>query len=116
MRTSITVGVAPWACMPRNSCTDTRGIFSDRTVRWRCHHLRRMNTPSPTASNTDPPWPSAVSTASRSSTVVLNSDPSNTAEPTQINAPSVSYSTKTDRGVPTTPASALAIDAKPGTN
>ena len=37
-------------------------------------------------------------------------------EPTQINAPSVSYSTKTDRGVPTTPASALAIDAKPGTN
>ncbi|KAF1030114.1 MAG: hypothetical protein GAK34_03822 [Delftia tsuruhatensis] len=93
-----------------------RGMRNERTMRWRCHHLRTMNSPSATASSNRPHWPSAVSTPSRSSTVELNSEPRYTADPTQISAPSPSYSTKLRSGVPITPASALAMEAKPGTN
>ena len=76
MRTSITVGMTPWACMPRNSCTDTRGIFSERTVRWRCHHLRRMNTPpvsQPTAAHSCEPNSATLGAAPSQSVAAINS-------------------------------------------
>ena len=92
---------SPWdECLVRSArpaCTEMRGILSERTTRWRCHHLRATNTTKATEISSSPHLPRAVSTSSRLSTVEANSDPRNTAEPTQISAPSMSNSTKAQR-------------------